>query len=185
VVLSLPLGIFAARHQNRPGDAAVMVGTQLGLAVPEFWLGILLMLLFSVHWGIFSAGGFPGWTVDAWGSIKALFLPALALGLIRAAILTRLTRSAMLEVLREDYVRTARAKGLKERTVVYGHALKNAMIPVIDHFRFTDGAAAGRSDHHRKCLHSAGTGHGWCSRPSASGTCPWCGRWCSSWRLPW
>jgi peptide/nickel transport system permease protein len=134
VVLSLPLGIFAARHQNRPGDAAVMVGTQLGLAVPEFWLGILLMLLFSVHWGVFSAGGFPGWTVDAWGSIKALFLPALALGLIRAAILTRLTRSAMLEVLREDYVRTARAKGLKERTVVYGHALKNAMIPVMTIF---------------------------------------------------
>jgi peptide/nickel transport system permease protein len=131
VVLALPLGIFAARHQNRPADAAVMTGTQLGLAIPEFWLGILLMLLFSVHWGIFSAGGFPGWNDDFCGSLKALFLPALALGLIRAAILTRLTRSSMLEVLREDYVRTARAKGLKERHVVYGHALKNALIPVL------------------------------------------------------
>ena len=131
VVLALPLGIFAARHQNRPADAAVMAGTQLGLAVPEFWLGILLMLLFSVHWGIFSAGGFPGWNEDLWGSLKALFLPALALGLIRTAILTRLTRSSMLEVLREDYVRTARAKGLKEHQVVYGHALKNALIPVL------------------------------------------------------
>ena len=134
VVLAIPLGVYAARRQNRPGDAAVMAGTQLGLAIPEFWLGILLMLLFSVHWGIFSAGGFPGWRADAIGSVKALFLPALALGLIRAAILARLTRSAMLEVLREDYVRTARAKGLKERTVIYGHALKNALIPVLTIF---------------------------------------------------
>ena len=134
VVLAIPLGVYAARHQNRPGDAAVMAGTQLGLAIPEFWLGILLMLLFSVHWGIFSAGGFPGWRADAIGSVKALFLPALALGLIRAAILARLTRSAMLEVLREDYVRTARAKGIKERTVIYGHALKNALIPVLTIF---------------------------------------------------
>jgi peptide/nickel transport system permease protein len=134
VVLALPLGIFAARHQNRPADAAVMTGTQLGLAIPDFWLGILLMLLFSVHWGVFSAGGFPGWEENFWGSLQALFLPALALGLIRAAILTRLTRSAMLDVLREDYVRTARAKGLKERSVVYGHALKNALIPVLTIF---------------------------------------------------
>ena len=131
VTLALPLGIFAARHHNRPGDAAVMASTQLGLAIPEFWLGILLLLLFSVRWGFFSAGGFPGWEENFWGSLKALFLPALALGLIRAAILTRLTRSAMLDVLREDYVRTARAKGLDERRVVYGHALKNALIPVL------------------------------------------------------
>ena len=131
VVLALPLGIFAARHQNRLGDSAVMAGTQLGLAIPEFWLGILLMLLFSVHLGWFTAGGFPGWGENFWASLKALFLPALALGLIRAAILTRLTRSSMLEVLREDYVRTARAKGLKEHTVVYGHALRNALIPVL------------------------------------------------------
>ncbi|MGD8703027.1 MAG: ABC transporter permease [Desulfosarcina sp.] len=134
VVLSLPLGIFAARHHNRPGDAVVMTATQAGLAIPEFWLGILLMLLFSVHWGLFSAGGFPGWHESAWGSLRALFLPALALGLIRAAILTRLTRSSMLDVLREDYVRTARAKGLKEHTVVYVHALKNALIPVLTIF---------------------------------------------------
>ena len=130
----LPLGVFAARHQNRPGDAVVMTATQVGLAIPDFWLGILLMLIFSVHWGLFPAGGFPGWEVDSWGSAKALFLPALALGVIRAAILARLTRSSMLEVLREDYVRTARAKGLKERTVVYGHALKNALIPVLTIF---------------------------------------------------
>lgn len=131
VVISLPLGIYAARHQNQPGDVIVMFFTQLGLATPEFWLGILLILLFAVKWGLFSAGGFPGWSVSFWGSVKALLLPSFALGVIRASILTRLTRSSMLEVLREDYVRTAWAKGLRERTVVYVHALKNALIPVV------------------------------------------------------
>ena len=131
VVISLPLGIFAARHQNRAPDVVVMFFTQLGLATPEFWLGILLILLFAVKWGLFSAGGFVGWDVSVWGSIKALILPAFALGLIRASILTRLTRSSMLDVLREDYIRTARAKGLRERTVIYVHALKNAMVPVL------------------------------------------------------
>ena len=131
VVISLPLGIYAARHQNRKGDVTVMFFTQLGLATPEFWLGILLILLMSVQLGWFSAGGFPGWATDFWGSIKALILPAFALGVIRASILTRVTRSSMLEVLREDYIRTARAKGLKERTVIYVHALRNALIPVL------------------------------------------------------
>ncbi|MGD8656316.1 MAG: ABC transporter permease [Desulfobacterales bacterium] len=131
LVISLPFGIYAARHQNQPGDVMVMLCTQLGLATPEFWFGILLTLLFSVQLGWFSAGGFPGWGVDFWGSLKALLLPAFALGVIRASILTRLTRSSMLEVLHEDYVRTARAKGLKERTVVYGHALRNALVPVL------------------------------------------------------
>ena len=131
VFLSIPLGIYAARHQNRPGDVAVMFFTQLGLATPEFWLGILLILLLSVQWGFFSAGGFPGWAADFWGSFKALLLPAFALGAIRASILARLTRSSILEVLREDYIRTARAKGLQETTVIYVHALKNAMIPVL------------------------------------------------------
>ena len=130
-VISLPLGIYAARHQNRPGDLAVMAYTQLGLATPEFWLGILLMLWFSVKLGWFHSGGFPGWGESVGGSLKALLLPAVALGLIRASILTRVTRSAMLEVLREDYVTTARAKGLPERMVVYVHALRNALIPVL------------------------------------------------------
>jgi len=131
VIISLPFGIYAARHQNQPGDVFVMFFTQLGLATPEFWLGILLILLLSVKFGFFAAGGFPGWSTDFWGSLKALLLPAFALGVIRASILTRLTRSSMLEVLREDYVRTARAKGLRERTVVYVHALRNALVPVL------------------------------------------------------
>jgi peptide/nickel transport system permease protein len=131
VIISIPLGIYAARHQNRAGDVGVMFFTQLGLATPEFWLGILLILLLSVHWGIFSAGGFPGWSVDFWGSVKALLLPSFTLGVIRASILARLTRSSMLEVIHEDYVRTARAKGLQERSVIYVHALRNALIPVL------------------------------------------------------
>jgi peptide/nickel transport system permease protein len=131
VIISIPLGIYAARHQNQPGDVTVMTFTQLGLATPEFWLGILLVLLFSVELNWFSAGGFPGWSADPMGSFKALLLPAFALGVIRAAILTRLTRSSMLDVLREDYIRTARAKGLRERTVIYVHALRNALIPVL------------------------------------------------------
>jgi peptide/nickel transport system permease protein len=131
VVISVPLGIYAARHQNTPADAGVMAFTQLGLATPEFWLGILLMLWLSVRWGLFPAGGFPGWSENFWGSFKSLLLPSFALGVIRASILTRLTRSSMLEVLREDYIRTAWAKGLKARTVIYVHALRNAFIPVI------------------------------------------------------
>lgn len=131
VAISIPCGVYASRHHNRSGDVAVMFFTQLGLATPEFWLGILLILLFSVKLGLFAAGGFPGWSADFWGSLKALLMPAFALGVIRASILTRLTRSSMLEVLGEDYVRTARAKGLRERTVVYVHALRNAIIPVL------------------------------------------------------
>ncbi len=131
VIIALPFGIYAARNQNRTGDVTVMFFTQLGLATPEFWLGILLILLMSVKLGLFSAGGFPGWAENFWGSLQALLLPAFALGVIRASILTRLTRSSMLEVLREDYVRTARAKGLRERTVIYVHALRNALIPVL------------------------------------------------------
>ncbi len=131
VIIAIPLGVFAARRHNRTGDVAVMAFTQAGLATPEFWLGILLILFFAVrlHW--FSAGGFPGWGEDFWGSFKAVLLPAFALGLIRASVIARLTRSSMLEVLKEDYVRTARAKGLTEKVVVYVHALKNALIPVL------------------------------------------------------
>ena len=131
VIMAIPLGIFAARRHNKSGDVAVMAFTQAGLATPEFWLGILLILFFAVRLNWFSAGGFPGWGEDFFGSFKAVLLPAFALGLIRASVIARLTRSSMLEVLKEDYVRTARAKGLTEKVVIYGHALKNALIPVL------------------------------------------------------
>lgn len=131
VAISIPLGIHAATRQNRPGDYAVMIFSQIGLAIPAFWLGLLLILLFAVHLHWFSSGGFPGWSTSVWGSLKSLVLPAVALGLIRAAVLARLTRSSLLEVLREDYIQTARSKGLRERTVIYKHAFRNAVIPVL------------------------------------------------------
>jgi peptide/nickel transport system permease protein len=131
LTISIPLGIYAATHQNRVGDYGAMIFSQIGLAVPAFWAGILLILLFSVKLGWMSAGGFVWWGEDPWGAVRSLLMPAFALGLIRAAVLTRLTRSSMIEVLREDYVRTARAKGIPPRLVVYKHALFNAVIPVL------------------------------------------------------
>jgi peptide/nickel transport system permease protein len=113
----------------------VMTLSQLGLALPNFWLAILLILLFAVHLEWVSAGGFPGWTEETGGGmvegIKALLLPAMALAAVQTAILTRVTRSAVLDTLREDFVRTARAKGLSRRQVLWGHVLRNAMIPVL------------------------------------------------------
>jgi len=131
VVISIPMGIHAATHQNRPGDYGVMIFSQIGLAIPAFWAGLLLILLFAVHLHWFASGGFPGWSNSFWGSLKSLVLPAVALGSIRAAVLARLTRSSLLEVLREDYIQTARSKGLRERVVIYKHAFRNAVIPVL------------------------------------------------------
>ena len=135
VVIALAAGIYAAAHHNRWGDVGVMGLAQLGIAIPNFWFAILLILLFSVKLQWFSAGGFPGWSEDSggspWAALKALLLPAVSLAVVQAAILARMTRSALLEVLREDFVRTARAKGLGRRAVLLGHVLRNAMIPVI------------------------------------------------------
>jgi peptide/nickel transport system permease protein len=131
ILLSIPIGIYSALHRNRIGDYGTMVFSQVGLAVPAFWAGILLILLFAVtlHW--FPAGGFQNWLMDPLRALKSLLLPALSLGFVRAAVLTRMTRSSMLEVLGEDYIRTARSKGLPKRMVIYKHAFRNAVIPVI------------------------------------------------------
>ena len=135
VLLALSLGMYAASQQNKAGDVGVMTLSQLGLALPNFWLAILLILLFAVHLEWVSAGGFPGWSVDDGGGvgegIKALLLPAMALAAVQTAILTRVTRSAVLDMLGEDFVRTARAKGLSRRQVLWRHVLRNAMIPVV------------------------------------------------------
>ena len=130
-VLALVVGVYAASRHNRLGDVGLMVLTQLGIAVPNFWFAILLILLFSVHLQWFSAGGFPGWDEGVADALKALLLPALSLAVVQAAILARITRSAVLEVLREDFVRTARAKGLSQRATLWRHVLRNAMIPVV------------------------------------------------------
>jgi peptide/nickel transport system permease protein len=130
-VLALGLGIYAASHHNRPGDVGVMAASQAGLSIPNFWFAILLILVFSVKLQWFSAGGFPGWDEGVWTGFKALVLPALALAVVQSAILARITRSAVLDVLREDFVRTARAKGLSKRAVLWRHVLRNAFVPVL------------------------------------------------------
>jgi peptide/nickel transport system permease protein len=135
VGLALALGVYAASRHNKLGDVGVMAASQLGIAIPNFWFAILLILLFAVKLQWVSAGGFPGWSDDDgggfWAGLSALLLPAVALALVQAAILARVTRSAVLEVMREDFVRTARAKGLSRRQALWRHVLRNAMIPVL------------------------------------------------------
>lgn len=130
-LIALAAGIYAASHHNKPGDVGVMALSQLGVAVPNFWFAILLILLFSVKLQWFSAGGFPGWEEGLLPGLRALLLPAIALAVVQSAILARITRSAVLEVLREDFVRTARAKGVSRRGALWGHVLRNAMVPVV------------------------------------------------------
>ena len=129
--LALLVGVTAAARHNRLGDVGLMGIAQVGIAIPNFWFAILLILLFSVklHW--FSAGGFNGWSEGVLPGLKALVLPALSLAVVQAAILARITRSAVLEVMREDFVRTARAKGVSQRAVLWRHVLRNAMVPVV------------------------------------------------------
>jgi peptide/nickel transport system permease protein len=140
VALALSLGLYAASRHNRLGDVGVMAASQIGIAIPNFWFAILLILLFAVQLQWVSAGGFPGWADEDTGGLttlsvaeglKALVLPAVSLALVQAAILARVTRSAVLEVMREDFVRTARAKGLTRRQALWRHVLRNAMIPVL------------------------------------------------------
>jgi peptide/nickel transport system permease protein len=129
--VALPLGIYAATHRGRLGDYAVTIVSQLGIAVPSFWAGLLLILLFAVRLGWVQAGGFDGWAAGLGRGLRALLLPAIALGVIQAAILTRTTRAAVLEVLGADHVRTARAKGLAERVVTRKHVLRNALVTIV------------------------------------------------------
>jgi len=131
LAVAVPAGVLAATRRNRVTDLLTVSLAQLGLAIPSFWLGILLILGVAVATGWFPPGGFPGWRDGAWPALRALVLPALALGVARAAVLTRMMRASLIEALEEDYVRTARAKGLAERIVTYKHALKNAAIPTV------------------------------------------------------
>ncbi len=129
--LAIPVGLVAAANRGRAADLAVMGVTQLGIAVPNFWFAMLLVLGFAIGLGWFPAGGFPGWEGGLWPGLKALTLPAVALALPQASILARVTRSSLLETAGQDYIRTARAKGLSERQTLLRHALRNAMIPVM------------------------------------------------------
>ncbi|MFE0015428.1 ABC transporter permease [Mesorhizobium sp. NPDC059054] len=130
-LIAIPVGLYAASRQGRLGDTVSMGASQVGVAVPNFWFALLLIYLFAVWLKWVPAGGFPGWSAGIWPALKALILPAIALALPQAAILARVTRQALIEVLSEDYIRTARAKGMPYRTVLWRHALRNAMIPVL------------------------------------------------------
>lgn len=130
-LIALPVGIFAASKRGKFSDTLAMGVAQVGVAIPNFWFALLLVYLFAVTLRLVPAGGFPGWGAGFGVSLKSLILPSIALALPQAAILARITRSALLEVLGEDYIRTARAKGLSRRQVLYRHALRNALIPVL------------------------------------------------------
>jgi len=129
--LAIPVGVLAAARRGRATDAGLMGIAQVGVALPNFWLGILLILLFAVAYPILPAGGFVGWEKGAWPAFRCLILPAFALALPQAAILSRVTRSAVLETLGQDYVRTALAKGLTGVAALWRHAVPNALIPVV------------------------------------------------------
>ena len=130
VVLALVLGVGAAANHRKAGDWGVMFLTQLGIAVPAFWLAILLVLLFAVKLRWLPPGGFPGWDEPGL-AIKSLILPTVALALVQSAVLARVTRSSILEVMRQDYVRTARASGFSQTRVLWRHVLPNALVPIV------------------------------------------------------
>ena len=123
IIISIPLGISSAVHSGSIRDNVGMVAALIGLSMPNFWLGLLLIIAFSLHLGWFPSGGAEGFT--------SIILPAITVGTGLTAMLTRTTRSSMLDVIRQDYLRTARAKGVPEKTVIRKHALRNALIPVI------------------------------------------------------
>lgn len=130
-LIAFPVGILAAARRNSGTDVTIMGATQLGVAIPNFWFAMLLVLAFSITLRWFSAGGFPGWDAGFFIGLKALTLPAIALALPQASILARVMRSSLLDTLNEDYIRSARAKGLTRRQTLWRHALRNALIPVL------------------------------------------------------
>jgi peptide/nickel transport system permease protein len=131
ILIAFPVGIIAAAKRNSATDVAIMGATQLGIAVPNFWFAMLLVLAFSIGLRWFSAGGFPGWEAGILPGVKSLTLPAIALALPQASILARVMRSSLLDTLHEDFMRTARAKGLTAGQAIRRHAVRNALIPVM------------------------------------------------------
>ena len=130
LVIALSLGIGAAARHGKIGDWGVMFLSQIGIAVPAFWLSILLVMLFAVKLRWLPPGGFSGWS-DPVAAMRSLVLPTVALALVQSAVLARVTRSSALEVMRQDFVRTARASGLSRRRVLWRHVLPNALVPIV------------------------------------------------------
>jgi len=131
ITLALPLGILAARRKGSVTDQSVMAFSLLGMSIPNFLLSLFLILVFSVSWRLLPVAGYAPLSDGLWEHIKFLILPAFALGTAHAALIARMTRSAMLEVLNANYIKTARAKGVKEKWVIYKHALRNAFLPIL------------------------------------------------------
>ncbi len=130
-LIAFPVGIWAASKRGSAVDTGIMGLTQLGVAIPNFWFAMLMVLIFAINLRWFSAGGFAGWDAGFWPAMKSLTLPAIALALPQASILARVMRSSLLDTLGEDYIRTARAKGLTRAQALWRHALRNALIPVL------------------------------------------------------
>jgi len=130
-LIAFPAGILAATRRGAVADVGIMGTTQLGIAIPNFWFAMILVSIFAIKLQWFSAGGFPGWEEGLFAGLKALTLPAIALALPQASILARVMRSSLLDTLGEDFIRTARAKGLTEKQALWHHALRNALIPVL------------------------------------------------------
>jgi peptide/nickel transport system permease protein len=128
---ALPLGVAAAARRGGPMDALAALVAQASIAVPNFWIGLLLILLFAVRLGWMPSGGFPGWSGGSGPALRSLLLPAVALALPQAGVLTRVARGAMLDTLGEDFIRTARAKGLPAGAVLWRHALRNALPAIL------------------------------------------------------
>jgi peptide/nickel transport system permease protein len=132
VLVAVPLGIIAGARHRRADGISLSVVSQLGIAIPTFWAGLLLIIVFGVHWNVLPAQGFPrdGWA-EPGRAVKSLVLPTLTLALSQGAVLLRFVRSATLDVLHQDYIRTARAKGLTRTQALYRHGLRNASLPII------------------------------------------------------
>jgi peptide/nickel transport system permease protein len=143
LALAIPAGVFAAVRRNSVWDVLVSAVSLCGVSIPNFWLGIMLILLVSVRLGWLPASGFVPWWEDPVGNLQRMIMPAVVLGTALAAVLMRQTRNAMIEVLSADYVRTARAKGVAQRGVVFRHAIRNALIPVVTILGLQTGALMG------------------------------------------
>lgn len=132
--ISLPLGMFAARRQNKISDVSLSTVTQIGMAVPSFWLGMMLILYVGLQFSFFKISGYIPWTQSVAGALSTLLLPALTIAIPQIAVNFRYVRTAILEQVQLDYVRTIRSKGMSEQNVMYKHVLKNSMIPILTVF---------------------------------------------------
>lgn len=131
LLIAIPAGVYAARNAGKPSGAAIGLFSQIGIAVPVFWAGLLLSLLFGVKLGWLPTGGWVSWERDFWGAVRSLVLPVLSLGLILGAIMIRYVRSAVLDVMNQDYVRTARAAGMTRTEALLKVGLRNAALPIV------------------------------------------------------